>query len=79
MHVALPRGAMGWSAVCDCGISCSYSLACVRCLEQVIPMNVCVWSLFCYAEVSVLFSFAIILMGKRESWRFYNFLPDVTV
>ena len=24
--VALPRGAMCWSAVCDCGISCSYSL-----------------------------------------------------
>ena len=25
--VALPDGAMGWSAVCDCGISRSYSLA----------------------------------------------------
>ena len=24
--VSLPRGAMGWSAVCDCGISWSYSL-----------------------------------------------------
>ena len=24
--VALPRGAMGLSAVCDCGISLSYSL-----------------------------------------------------
>ena len=24
--VALPRGAMGSSAACDCGISCSYSL-----------------------------------------------------
>ena len=24
--VALPRGAMGFSAVCDCGISGSYSL-----------------------------------------------------
>ena len=24
--VAFPRGAMGLSAVCDCGISCSYSL-----------------------------------------------------
>ena len=24
--VALPRGAMGLSVVCDCGISCSYSL-----------------------------------------------------
>ena len=24
---ALSRGAMGWSAVCDCGISYSYSLA----------------------------------------------------
>ena len=24
--VALPHGAMGWSAVCDYGISCSYSL-----------------------------------------------------
>ena len=38
--VALPRGAMGWSAVCVCGISCSYSLtigaksktvSCARC------------------------------------------------
>ena len=24
--VALPRGAVGWSAACDCGISGSYSL-----------------------------------------------------
>ena len=24
--VALPQGAMGWSEVCDCGISRSYSL-----------------------------------------------------
>ena len=24
--VALPHGAVGWSAVCDCGIFCSYSL-----------------------------------------------------
>ena len=24
--VFLPHGAMGWSAVCDCGISLSYSL-----------------------------------------------------
>ena len=24
--VALTHGAVGWSAVCDCGISCSYSL-----------------------------------------------------
>ena len=24
--VSLPLGAVGWSAVCDCGISCSYSL-----------------------------------------------------
>ena len=24
--MALPRGAMSLSAVCDCGISCSYSL-----------------------------------------------------
>ena len=24
--MALPRGAVGLSAVCDCGISCSYSL-----------------------------------------------------
>ena len=25
--VALPHGAVGWSAVCDCGISGSYSIA----------------------------------------------------
>ena len=25
--VALPHGAVAWSAVCDCGISCLYSLA----------------------------------------------------
>ena len=24
--VALPHGAVGWSAVCDCGITSSYSL-----------------------------------------------------
>ena len=28
--VALPRGAMGFSAVCDCGISLSYSLTIFR-------------------------------------------------
>ena len=25
-YVALPHGAVGWSAVCDCCITCSYSL-----------------------------------------------------
>ena len=30
--VALPRGALGWSAVCDCGISCSYLLFHVQCI-----------------------------------------------
>ena len=25
-YVALPHGAVGWSAVCDCGISWSYLL-----------------------------------------------------
>ena len=25
-HVALPHGAVGWSAVCDCGTSRSFSL-----------------------------------------------------
>ena len=25
-YVALPRGGMGLSASCDCGVSCSYSL-----------------------------------------------------
>ena len=28
--VALPHGIMGWSAVCDCGISLSYLLALLR-------------------------------------------------
>ena len=26
---ALPHGAVSWSAVCDCGISLSYSLFCI--------------------------------------------------
>ena len=26
----LPRGAMGWSVLCDCGISWSYSLICLK-------------------------------------------------
>ena len=26
LQVSLPHGAVGWSAVCDCGISWSYSL-----------------------------------------------------
>ena len=26
LSVALPHGAVGWSAVCDCGISSSHSL-----------------------------------------------------
>ena len=29
-------------------------------------LNFCVWSLFCYALLSVLSSFAIILVRKRE-------------
>ena len=33
---------------------------CSNCL-----LGFCVWSLFCYAVLSVLFSFEIILMGKR--------------
>ena len=32
--VALPRGAVGWSAVCDCGISCLYSLTFLLCSTQ---------------------------------------------
>ena len=30
MYVGLPHGAVGWSAVCDDGISWSYSLTCFR-------------------------------------------------
>ena len=32
--VVLAHGAMGWSAVCDCGISWSYSLAVLFMLEE---------------------------------------------
>ena len=35
--VTLHQGAVGWSAVCDCGISCSYSLTfwhCTNCKAE---------------------------------------------
>ena len=31
--VSLPHGAMGWSVVCDCGISWSYSLFSCDCAQ----------------------------------------------
>ena len=65
VFVALPHDAVGWSSVCDCGISRSYSL------------TFCVCNLFRYAVLSVLSSFAIICWG-RESWLLYfNCLPDI--
>ena len=37
----------------------------------------CCGILFCHSVFSVLYSFAIILLRKRESWLFYfNCLPD---
>ena len=36
--VAPPRGAEGWSAVCDCGISRSYSLAFLVFLPCILKM-----------------------------------------
>ena len=39
----------------------------IHCLLVVnAPIEFCVWFLFCYAVFSVLSSFVIILMGKRE-------------
>ena len=37
--VALPRGAMGLSSVCDCGIFCSYSLFLKKKLEPDLDPN----------------------------------------
>ena len=34
-------------------------------------VGVCVSSMFCCAVLSVVYSFAIILLGKRESWLLY--------
>ena len=52
-YVALPRGAVAQSAVS------------VYCFSLVWGEGVCVWSLFCYAVLGVLSSFALILMRKR--------------
>ena len=37
--MALPRGAMGLSAVCNCGISWSYSLFLTRCNKSFIVLS----------------------------------------
>ena len=42
--VALPRGAMGLSAVCDCGISWSYSLTIFK-VKIEIPLQVRKWKI----------------------------------
>ena len=40
--MALPRGAMGFSAVCDCGISYSYTLTILGMgYPRIIPMKLC--------------------------------------
>ena len=36
--VSLPHGAVGWSAVCECGISWSYLLTC--CISDLFGFNV---------------------------------------
>ena len=46
--LTLPRGTLGWSVLCDCSMSSSYSF------------------IFCFLS-----SFAIILLGKKESWLLY--------
>ena len=42
-HVALPRDSMGWSVVCDSGISWSYSLTFVlhKMLQNLASYNAC--------------------------------------
>ena len=61
--VALPRGAMGLSAVSDCGIFCSYSLTILRDF---------VFGLFLLCAVlSVLPSFAMISLSKIKLVIYY--------
>ena len=38
-----------------------------------------IWSLFCYAVLSVHSSFVIILMGEKSWLLYFNCLPDVAV
>ena len=62
--VALPRGAMGLSAVCDCGISWSYSLTFFNILPVTMPLAVA------FDQVIV------IKIGTRKG--LVNTCPDIT-
>ena len=69
--MALPRGAVGWSAVCDCGISCSYSLTFL--LYQTKRKNPLVYKglinrlPYAYlSEPSLQFDFVILVAGFRS-------------
>ena len=46
--MGLPHGAMGLSAVCDCGISCSYSLKVLQSIE---------WNFFSVRDIRIDFDF----------------------
>ena len=37
--VALPHGAVGWSAVCDCGISLIYSFTLLAVIKQKVDLD----------------------------------------
>ena len=75
---------MGWSEVCECGLFKSYSL-----FSIVLLLIYCLLLLPLFVEVLCLvlllligtwcpYSFAIILMGKRERWlHYFNCLPYV--
>ena len=64
--VALPRGAMDLSAVCDCGISWSYSLT-IFAVAPILCWGLVLGHCFVLHYFNrVLSSFSIIWLGKRE-------------
>ena len=54
----LPRGILGWSAVCDCGISSSYSLSFVCCISN---------NLSSYASSDVIKTAAVAIKVKQPA------------
>ena len=51
-------------------LACSKAVALL--LLTVVPIaGLCICAIFCCVSLCVLSSFAIILMGKRESWLFF--------
>ena len=68
--VALPHGASGWSAVCDCGISWSYSLTfCGHLLGKGWPLGSLVCDVFlCFRHFPIWYSGSGVVFYCLDSW-----------